>query len=413
MGQAFQKTGSHARVILNYPLMLTIIYNNPPRIPIMPLGNASGTPGANYCYYTSATDPDGDQIEYTFDWGDGTTSIIGTVDSGTKANASHSWSKSATYQIRASATDSLGKSSGWSESYTVIINAPPYNPSAPSGPVSVYAWTSNSYSTSAVDPDEDPVKCTFDWEDGNMSTTSFSKSGSNTRASHIWGNEGTYQIRATAIDSKGGTCAWSDCLTITVIANSRPKVPINLIGPSFGYAGIAYSYFTFADDPDKDNVKYTFDWGDKTLSKTDPVNAGSVESASHIWSKAGTYQVKCNATDSKGASSMWSKSFKITIADNDPPDIPVMPSGPTSGRSLTTYDFETFANDPDGDHVRYVLDWGDGITSWTGLDFINSGISERLPHKWSKAGTYQVRAMAMDDKGAISGWSNVLAVNIS
>jgi plastocyanin len=508
LGRAFSQTGSDVCIILNWPLMFATIYNNPPRTPIMPSGNASGTPGANYCYFTSAIDPDGDQVEYTFDWGDGTTSIIGPLDSDTKASANHSWSAAGTYRIRANATDSLGKSSGWSESLivmlntpphnpslpsgpglgmpgtlytyavsatdpdgdqieytfdwgdeatsiigplasdkvaeathtwtragtyqvkaraedskgatsgwsdlcTVTINTPPKNPSPPSGPVSVYAWTSNSYSTSAADPDDDPVKCTFDWGDGNISTTNFLKSGSNTSALHIWSNEGDYRVRVIATDSRGGTSAWSDYSTITVLANSRPKVPINLFGPSFGYAGIAYSYFTFANDPDNDKVRYTFDWGDETFSKTDSVNAGSVESASHIWSKAGTYRIKCNTTDSKGASSMWSKSLKITIADNDPPDTPNMPSGPTSGRSLTTYDFETSANDPDGDRVRYVLDWGDGITSWTGADFVNSGINESLLHKWSKAGTYLVKAMAMDDKGAISGWSNALAVSIS
>lgn len=413
IGWAHQQTSSHVGIVLNLPLMCAIIYNNPPRTPKMPLGNASGIPGANYYYYTSAVDPDGDQIEYTFDWGDGTTSIIGPADSGTKAIANHSWSKSATYFIRANATDSKGATSGWSESWTVFINAPPNNPSMPSGSVSVYAWASNSYYTSTIDPDEDPVECTFDWGDGNKSTTDFVKSGSNASALHIWEKEGTYQIRVIALDSSGSSSEWSDYLAINVIANNRPKVPINLFGPSSGYVGIAYYYFTLANDPDNDMIKYTFDWGDKTISKTDLVNSGSVENASHIWSKAETYQVKCNATDSKGSSSMWSKSLNVTIADNDPPDTPIMPSGPTSGFSCTAYNYATSADDPDGDHVRYVIDWGDGTTSWTGLDFIDSGINKSLFHKWSNPGTYLVKAMAMDDKGAISSWSNALTVNIS
>jgi hypothetical protein len=293
------------------------------------------------------------------------------------------------------------------------MNAPPNNPSIPSGPVSVYAWTSNSYSSSAVDPDADPIECTFDWGDGNKSTTDFVQSGSNASAFHTWGNEGTYRIKVIALDSNGGSSGWSDYLTITVIANSKPKAPINLFGPSSGFVGIDYCYFALATDPDDDKVQYTFDWGDGTISKTDLVNSGSVENASHIWSKAETYRVKCNTTDSRGSSSMWFKSFNVTIADNDPPDTPNVPSGPTSGLILTTYNYATSANDPDGDQVRYVFDWGDGTTSWTGLDFINSGSNESIFHKWSKSGTYQVKAMAMDDKGAISGWSNALAVNIS
>jgi len=413
IGWAYQQTSSHVGMVLNWPLMYAIIYNNPPRRPNISLGNTSGIPGANYYYYASAVDPDEDQIKYTFDWGDGTTSIVGPADSGTKISASHSWSKSATYQIRVNATDSKGATSGWSESWTVFINAPPNNPSMPFGSVSIYAWTPNSYSTSTIDPDEDPVECTFDWGDGNKTTTDFVKSGSNASALHIYEKEGIYKIKVIALDRSGSSSEWSDYLTITVIPNNKPKVPINLFGPSYGYAGIAYYYFTLANDPDNDMIKYTFDWGDGMISKTDLVNSGSVENASHIWSKEGTYQVKCNTTDSKGSSSMWSKSLNVTIADNDPPDTPIMPSGPTSGFSGTAYNYVTSANDPDGDHVKYVIDWGDGTTSWTGLDFIDSGINKSLFHKWSNSGIYLVKAMAMDDKGAISSWSNALTVNIS
>jgi hypothetical protein len=379
----------------------------------MPSGPSSGRPGTLYTFSASAVDPDGDQIEFTFDWGDGTTSIVGPVDSGAVAEAGHAWAQAGSYQVKANAADSKGAPSEWSKSWTVIINAPPDNPSTPSGSQLVYAWSSNSYSTYAADLNDDLVKCTFDWGDGNTSTTDLIKSGSNTSAQHIWNIEGTYQIKAIAIDSSGDASGWSDFLTVTVIANNRPKVPIDIFGPNFGYIGIDHSYFTLANDPDNDKVKYTFDWGDGTASMTDLLDSGSVESASHKWNKAGTYPVKCNATDSKGVSSIWSKPFNVTIADNDPPNAPLTPLGPTSGRSLTAYKYATSAEDPNGNHMRYVFDWGDGTTSWTGLDFINSGTSKSVFHKWSKSGTYQVKAMAMDDKGAISGWSNALTVNIS
>ena len=104
--------------------------------------------------------------------------------------------------------------------------------------------------------------------------------------------------------------------------------------------------------------------------------------------------------------------MNVTIRDNDPPHSPIVPAGPTSGRSKATYRYATSANDPDGDRVKYVFDWGDKTTSWTGLVFIESGKKESVSHKWSRAGTYQVKAMALDDKGATSGWSNSLVINI-
>ena len=109
--------------------------NNPPSTPSTPSGLDGGTIGTLLCYYTSATDPDGDQVKYTFDWDDGYTSETVFVDSGTTASKCHSWSTPGTYYVKAKATDIKGASSGWSSSKTVTItgsNNPPYKPSNPS-----------------------------------------------------------------------------------------------------------------------------------------------------------------------------------------------------------------------------------------------------------------------------------------
>jgi hypothetical protein len=75
-----------------------------------------------------------------------------------------------------------------------------------------------------------------------------------------------------------------------------------------------YSYSTYATDPDRDQVKYTFDWRDGTTANTGPVNSGTRSSASHAWSKAGTHQVNVMATESKGASSGWSAIRNVAIS---------------------------------------------------------------------------------------------------
>jgi hypothetical protein len=392
---------------------LTVTLNSPPDSPSTPSGPDLGRPGTLYIYNVSASDPDGDQISYALDWGDGTDSIIGPVASGKAAEAGHSWDNAGDYPVRAYATDSKGERSGWSISRTVIINAPPAKPSTPLGPLLAYAWASNNYSAFVIDPNRDPVRCTFDWGDGNASTTNFIKSSSNANASHIWIYPGTYQIKAMATDRIGDASLWSDLLTVTVIANNRPEAPMNIFGPNSGYVEIAHSYFTLAKDIDSDQVRYTFDWGDGSTSETDPVDSGSVERSSHAWTNAGTYRIKCITTDSRNVSSEWSRPFNVSIIDNNPPAIPMVPSGPTAGQSSTVYNYATSSADPNGDRVRYVFDWGDGTTSWTGLGFIRSGTEERVSHKWVKAGEYKVKAMAMDDKGAFSGWSNALDVNIS
>lgn len=392
---------------------LNITINTPPNKPKAPFGPILGIPGAANNYTASSNDQDEDQIRYTFDWGDGTKSITGFLVSGARATANHTWKKAGTYRIKAFAIDERGDASGWSEAQNVIINSPPDNPSKPSGPESVYAWAAYTYTSFASDPDGDEAEYTFDWGDGNMSRTNIVRSGCNASAGHSWNEEGTYLIRVIARDQLGATSKWSGNLTVIVIANNKPNKPRNLFGPSFGYIGIAHSYFTMAKDIDGDKVMYSFDWGDGATSTTDMVDSGSVESANHTWIKAGSYQIKANATDSKGASSGLTDLMNVTISDNDPPDSPIVPAGPTHGRRKATYRYATSANDPDGDPVKYVFDWGDKTTSWTGLVYSDSGKSESVSHKWSQAGTYQVKAMALDDKGATSGWSNSLMINIS
>ena len=98
--------------------------NTPPNASSVPLGSDTGLAGTAYSYSTSATDPDGDQVKYTFDWGDGSTDTTNLVDSGTTASASHAWSNPGTYQIKAKATDSKGASSGWSLPLAVEISEP-------------------------------------------------------------------------------------------------------------------------------------------------------------------------------------------------------------------------------------------------------------------------------------------------
>jgi hypothetical protein len=95
--------------------------NKPPDTPSGPSGKSEGYTGTSYSYSTSATDPDGDRVKYTFDWGDGSTSETGFVSSGETAKNSHSWSSPGTYHVRAKATDSNGASSGWSSAKTVTM----------------------------------------------------------------------------------------------------------------------------------------------------------------------------------------------------------------------------------------------------------------------------------------------------
>jgi hypothetical protein len=201
-------------------------------------------------------------------------------------------------------------------------NRPPDTPAMPSGQTGAAIGSLSSYSTSARDPEGDQVKYTFDWGDGSSSVTNMAASGTAAQASHAWNKAGKYLVKAMATDSKDASSGWSSALTVTVSANKPPGTPKKPSGSARAAIGSAYRYTTSARDPEGDWVKYTFDWGDSSISTTDLVPSGTTAGASHAWNNAGTYLVKAKAADSKGTSSGWSSVLTVKVTSKNPPNAP-------------------------------------------------------------------------------------------
>jgi len=91
--------------------------------------------------------------------------------------------------------------------------------------------------------------------------------------------------------------------------------------------------------------------------------------------------------------------------NNNPPNKPTTPSGPTKGKPHTTYAFTTSTTDPDGDAIFYLWDWGDGsISDWFETN-------EAL-HLWTTEDVFEVRVKAKDVYGYESEWSDPLAISM-
>jgi len=97
----------------------------------------------SYSYSVSATDPDADYLQYSFNWGDGSpnTNVLGWYASGASATATHSWSSTGQYVITAYAKDPYGASS----SKTLTINVVNRPPSGGGGCPYVYDWNGTSF----------------------------------------------------------------------------------------------------------------------------------------------------------------------------------------------------------------------------------------------------------------------------
>ena len=86
---------------------------------------------------------------------------------------------------------------------------------------------------------------------------------------------------------------------------------------------------------------------------------------------------------------------------SNPPDIPTI-DGRTRGGVLKEYEYTFNAIDPDGDNVKYYIDWGGNYTEWTGYN--PSGTDVKVKHKWRMIGVFTIKARAVDSYGAMSDW---------
>lgn len=93
-----------------------------PKKPQTPTGENQGSAGKEYSYKTATIDPQGDQVYYKWNWGDGTESDwLGPYDSGDPCESLHSWTEKGDYNIIVKAKDIYGKESEWSDPLEVSM----------------------------------------------------------------------------------------------------------------------------------------------------------------------------------------------------------------------------------------------------------------------------------------------------
>ena len=103
------------------PTSITIT-NNAPAKPNPPEGKTHVNVKNLHTYTAVSTDPDGHNIRYLFDWGDGRTGYSLYVESGEVGSASYRWDSQGSYQIKVKAEDPYGEESEWSD--PISISAP-------------------------------------------------------------------------------------------------------------------------------------------------------------------------------------------------------------------------------------------------------------------------------------------------
>jgi len=485
--------------------------NNAPNTPSKPSGPETGKVNTDYTYKSTTTDPEGDNIYYLFNWGDGSDSgWLGPYTSGTEGSATHKWQDDTSYDVKVKAKDVKGGESEWSPVLTVSIsNTPPNAPSIPSGTMNGNHGQEYCYSTSATDPELQQVRYCFDWGDGQTSWTDWVSSGSTGTKCHTWGSTGTYCVKAKTQDKAGGESGWSDCLMVNM-GNGAPDIPYDP-HPTHGASWVETNDVLSwkCNDPDGDSLKYDIYFGTSETpplikpnhdSKSyDPFGSNDMqpltkyfwqikakdnhggESISPVWnfttrvhnppvlSLYDGWITGCDKTSGKQSDDFTfrvhyydvdkdcpskaklvvdkSKEFDMTKIGNDPcydadyevklkgrdiggghheyyfsyndghdtvrlpsqttwsvdinqaPTAPTV-SGPSDGKVKTEYCFTANSHDPEGEDLQYYFDWGDGSnTGWVPSEWVKNDESVTRCHTWGSMQTYQISVKARDTTG--------------
>jgi len=194
--------------------------DDPPLKPSMPSGPTFGMVGLEYFYTTTSTDPNNDQLYYKWDWGDGTYSDwLGPYESGEIVETSHTWTCNNTYDVRVKAKDIYCAESEWSDILQVTMWNDPPDPPTITGPLSGTAGEEYEYTFTATDPDGDDVFYYIDWGDDVFEEwIGPYTSGEEIDVTHIWDEQGTYEIKAKAKDIYGAESEWGE-LEVTMPVN--------------------------------------------------------------------------------------------------------------------------------------------------------------------------------------------------
>jgi len=192
--------------------------------------------------------------------------------------------------------------------------------------------------------------------------------------------------------------------------NDPPEKPEKPQGPVRAQYRYNYTYSTRTMDKNGDMIYYNFSWGDGNYSGwLGPYENRKRVWAEYSWSEPGQYEVKVKAKDQHNNTylilsydeSDWSDPLLVNVTVEEPPNqAPEAPSivGPFRGniRDIIMYNFTSF--DPNGDMIRYYIEFEEGEGYWTDDFYLSGEIIER-GWRWSEQGTYIIKAKVRDEFG--------------
>ncbi len=328
---------------------------------------------------TASSDPDGDAITLTWDFGDGSAPVGGSAPS-------HVYADNGSYRVTLTVSDGALTSTGTTTAE--IANVAP----AVSDLGSRSQITGQTYSASGsfVDPGADSWTATVDYGDGS-GVQGLALSGKSFSLSHVYAGVGTFNVTVTVTDDDGGVGTGHG--EVQVAASNHPPVA-DAGAAAFGDEGSAVAFDgRGSSDPDGDALTYAWQFGDG--------GTASGPTPSHVYADNGAYTVTLTVSDGE----FQSEAATMAQIENVAPAVSAF-----AGASLLpgdTYAASGSFTDPGADTWTATVDYGDG----TGTEPLAlSGQTFSLSHVYAVGGTFTVTVSVRDDDGGVGTSRATVAV---
>ncbi|WP_119462357.1 PKD domain-containing protein [Rhodospirillaceae bacterium SYSU D60014] len=319
-----------------------------------------------------SSDPDGDQLSYLWDFGDGASGVgIAVV---------HRYQEPGSYNGALRVLDDSGQiGSGAMQPFRVVAKRPPR---ADAGPDIVVApGEPVNFDGTGSTPGDRPIsRYSWNFQDGTED--------SGPKTAHAFTNSGRYAVTLLVQDDQPGACN-SSTDQIIVDVNVPPVAVAGLdrrasVGETVELDGRP-SY-----DIDGQVTGWSWDLGDGTTAEGPTV--------AHRYERPGTYAVTLTVRDAAGlANSTATNSARIIV--NDPPVAAAGPDRKVAVGEIIAFDGRG-SLDHDGKLVHYAWDFGDK----------SEGVGAEVPYAYDRPGTYEAALVVTDDSATSTNTSSDTAI---
>lgn len=309
-------------------------------------------------------DPDGNDLTYNWNFGDGAAGEGRSVD--------HVFQNPGNYEARLTVNDQSGTPCAVdSDTVKIVLNkAPVAEAGKPQFACSGAELTFDG-SGSTTEAGEN-LKYTWNFGDGATAEGAVVK--------HRYAKGGRYTVSLTVDDGRGTPVSISTD-SVSVDLNSAPKAEVTNIQKACVSDKVLFDA-SGSSDPDGDSLKYIWDFGDGTKAE------GGAK-VSHAYQKGGSYAVTVRVDDGRGSACSQAVA-RASVKINTPPAANAGPNLACCEDQQTTFDGSA-SSDADGDALTYNWNFGDG----GGAD------TAKVSHAYADSGVYQV-TLTVDDQSGTS-----------